>query len=149
MSFLSKLFGSPTRVELSEDTSILAGKSIFAVDASVTIQMVLKLTFAPYNCKLTLSGTGQEALSCLGQARPDIVLLGMPLQDIPWRDMARMIKERCPETPVILLKSTFAKCPKEEAEKIGIYKIIEKPFDSNMLVNEVAGVVRKIKGENR
>jgi DNA-binding NtrC family response regulator len=147
MGFLSKLFGSDGKAEVTEDTAILNNKSILAVDNSVTIREVIKLTFKPYDCKIILAESGQNALSCLAETKPDIVLLGMPLKDFPWSDMARMIKERYPETPVILLKSTFAKCSKEEADKVSICKIIEKPFDSNMLVNEVARAMWEKKPE--
>jgi DNA-binding NtrC family response regulator len=142
MGFFSKLLGSgfnagPAREELTENTAILINKSIFAVDISITIREVIKLTFKPYDCRIILAESGQEALSCLAENRPDIVLLGMPLKNFPWSDMARMIKERYPDTPVILLKSPFTTCAREEADQEGICKIVEKPFDSNLLVNEV------------
>lgn len=146
MGILSKLFMGAGTAGSNENTTILAGKYILAVDASLTILEVLKLTFKPYNCKLKTAGSGQELLALLTEASPDLVLLGMPLKDIPWSELSRMIKERYPAVPIILLKSTFAKCSKEEAEKIGIYKVIDKPFDSIMLVNEVIRAIRQSEG---
>jgi len=142
MGFLSKLFTGAGTAGSNENTTILAGKSILAIDASLTILVIFKLIFKPYNCKLITAGSGQELLALLTEASPDIVLLGMPLKDFPWSELARIIKEQYPAVPIILLRSTFAKCSKEEADKIGIYKVIDKPFDSIILVNEVIRAMR-------
>src|SRR2546429_5180548 len=60
--------------------------------------------------------TGEEALSQIARARPDLVLLDLMLPDLPGTEICRRLKgdARTPHAPVIMLPARG-----EEADRLG------------------------------
>jgi DNA-binding NtrC family response regulator len=86
------------------------------------------------------AATGAEARTALG-ARPGeplVVLLDLRLPDVTDLSLLREIRERMPQVPVILITAHGTPEDAREARKLGVFRIVSKPFDVTAVVELVA-----------
>lgn len=86
------------------------------------------------------AATGAEARTVLDATlgEPMVVLLDLRLPDVTDLSLLREIRERMPETPVILITAHGTPEDAREARKLGVFRMVPKPFDVTEVVNLVA-----------
>ena len=66
------------------------------------------------------TGTGHDVLIDLGEQRPDVLLLDLVLPDVPEpKDLVRRLRERSPQTAIVLVSNLPAFRLEEEAQRLG------------------------------
>lgn len=112
-------------------------KSILLADDSLTIQKVVELTFMEGDYTVASVSNGDDALSRLADMEADLVIADIHMPGASGYEICRAVKDRSPETPVLLLVGTFEPFEATEMEECGADGHLKKPFDSQELVRLV------------
>jgi CheY-like chemotaxis protein len=120
-------------------------KKLLVADDSVTIQKVVKLTFAGEDVAIEAIASGEQALEKARSMRPDIVLADVSMPGRNGYELCAAIKSdpELSSTPVVLLVGTFEPFDESEAGKAGYDGHLTKPFDTSELIRIVHSLVEK------
>lgn len=113
------------------------GKTILLADDSLTIQKVVELTFMEGDLEVTSVSNGDDALGHLEESPADLVIADIHMPGASGYEICRVVKDRTPETPVLLLVGTFEPFETSEMEECGADGYLKKPFDSQELLRLV------------
>ncbi|MFQ5442060.1 MAG: PleD family two-component system response regulator [Thermodesulfobacteriota bacterium] len=120
-------------------------KKILLADDSMTIQKVIKLTFADEDFDVSIADNGEDAVNKAREMKPDIVLADVAIPGKNGYEICEAVKN-APETsgvPVLLLAGTFEPLDAGEAERVKADGHIVKPFESKELMDKVRGLVER------
>ncbi|MDZ7303013.1 MAG: sigma-54 dependent transcriptional regulator [candidate division KSB1 bacterium] len=104
-------------------------KKILIVDDEDSFRNHLMRLFMRRGYAVTDAATGNEALTLAEQKRFDIVLLDIVLPDLDGVEVLRTLKERTPDTQVIMMTGNAAVDTAIASMKLGAYDYLTKPFD--------------------
>ena len=98
------------------------------VDDEPQIREILRDLLEDEGCRVSEASNGQEALTYLGQNRPDVILLDMrmPVMD-GWRFAETYRQQAEPRVPIVVM--TAAQDARRWASEIGADAYIPKPFE--------------------
>lgn len=115
------------------------GFRLLLADDSTTIQKVVQLTFAGEACELSVAGDGDEAFSLAAQIVPDVVLADVHMPGKNGYELCAALKQHplLKAVPVLLLAGSFEPFDEGLARAAGADGWIEKPFESQTLVDRV------------
>lgn len=75
-----------------------------------------------------VASSGKEGLSLLKQRTPDAVFLDIVMPEVSGIDVLRQIRENHPALPVIVITGSASSEEIDEAWRLGVTDVIEKPF---------------------
>ena len=94
--------------------------------------------------RLTLRGMvtvtandGEQALRCMEQERPHIVILDMKMPGMSGMEVLRLIKQKCPTIPVILLTGQGTANDNAEGMGVGAFDYLVKPVKIEELLQKM------------
>lgn len=118
-------------------------KKILLADDSITIQKVISITFASENYELIIVGDGESAVKRAKESRPDLIMADVAMPGKNGYEVCEAVKNdpSIASTPVLLLAGTFEPLDRAEAERVKADDSIVKPFESQQLLNKVAGLL--------
>ena len=123
---------------------MLAGRKLLLADDSATIQKVIDLTFADEGVQVVSVGNGREAIDCLAEVQPDVVLADVFMPSPNGYEVCEYVKtnEQFKHIPVMLLVGSFEPFDEAEARRVGADDILTKPFQSiRRLIDRVGALV--------
>jgi CheY-like chemotaxis protein len=123
---------------------LLAGRKLLLADDSATIQKVIDLTFADEGVQVVSVGNGQDAIDCLLELKPDVVLADVFMPSLNGYEVCEYVKthEQLKHIPVMLLVGSFEPFDEAEARRVGADDILTKPFQSiRRLIDRVGALV--------
>jgi CheY-like chemotaxis protein len=112
-------------------------KTILLADDSLTIQKVVELTFMEGDYSVSSVSNGDDALNRLDDLAADLVIADIHMPGASGYEICRAVKDRNPDTPVLLLVGTFEPFEAADMEECGANGHLKKPFDSQELVRLV------------
>jgi CheY-like chemotaxis protein len=118
---------------------------LLVADDSVTIQKVVRLTFAGEDVAIEAVSSGEQALERVRSMKPDIVLADVSMPGKNGYELCAAVKTD-PEIstiPVVLLVGMFEPFDESEAGKAGFDGHLTKPFDTSELIRIVHSLVEK------
>ncbi len=118
--------------------------TLLAIDDSKTMRKVLEITFAGENYRTVLSESASDALAKLRSERPAIVLLDAILGDSNGYEICQRIKAEAPGVGVIILSSKQHPYDRTRGSAAGADDFIDKPFDTQALIDKVAGLLQRL-----
>ena len=123
-------------------------KKILLADDSVTIQKVITITFASEDYELEIVGDGDSAIAKAKEFLPDIILADVAMPGKTGYQVSGAIKKdsQLNHIPVLLLAGTFEPLDEGEAARVMSDGCIVKPFESQELIDKVAGLLEKSAG---
>jgi CheY-like chemotaxis protein len=115
-------------------------KKLLLADDSITIQKVIQITFAHEDYELSITDNGDAALAKAREIKPDLVLADVYMPGKNGYELATAIKQDpvLQHVPVLLLAGSFEPFDEEKAISCKADAWIEKPFESQNLIDKVA-----------
>jgi response regulator RpfG family c-di-GMP phosphodiesterase len=99
-----------------------------------SIRMLIKDRF-----QVVLASGGREAIACLAEERPDVVLLDLRMPDMGGIEVLQNIKAQDPHIEVILVTAYATVDTARKALRLGAFDYLTKPFNPY----ELEGIVRR------
>src|SRR5438876_2062654 len=106
----------------------MAGERILIVDDERAIQATLRGVLEDEGYRVTAVGSAQEALSRLSDEAPDLVFLDIWMPGMDGLETLAEIKQRRPETAVVMISGHATIETAVKATKLGAYDFVEKPL---------------------
>jgi len=121
---------------------------LLLADDSVTIQRVIKLTFADEDVDVLAVGDGDQAVAAIEKAPPDIVLADVAMPGRTGYEVARHIRNtpRLAHIPVVLLTGAFEPVDEVRASEVGCDGVLAKPFEPEAVVTRVKELLSRPRG---
>ena len=118
---------------------------ILVADDSPSIQKLIQISFPTSEFEIFPFSDGQEVLDSLSQINPDAILLNLSLPKKDGYELGEYIKnqEAFSQVPLILIKEAFEPLDKERLEAFEYDQLVQKPFDSNALVQKVRSAIEE------
>ncbi|MFO1511418.1 MAG: response regulator [Verrucomicrobiota bacterium] len=116
---------------------------VLSVDDSKTIRLIVKRTFAPYDCIVCEATNGEEGLIAAAKEKPDLIILDITMPVMDGVTMLTKLKES-PELkgiPVIMLTAESGRENVAYIAKLGVRDYLVKPFKDEQLIEKVKRVI--------
>ena len=109
-------------------------------DADILRLMSLRLSSAGYQV-ITANG-GTEALSMISIQRPDLIISDLRMPDIDGLSLMKQVQGIHPTLPFILLTAHGSIPEAVHATQQGAFSFLAKPFDSQVLLQQVSHAIK-------
>ena len=93
-------------------------------------------------CRVTIAGTGEDALRCFAAEAPDLVVLDVAMPPPDGFEVCRRIREAS-RVPILMLTARDATVDKVRALDLGTDDYLTKPFDHLELLARSRALVRR------
>ena len=116
---------------------------ILSVDDSKTIRLIVKRTFAPYDCMVLEASNGEEGLTVAAAEKPDLIVLDITMPIMDGITMLTKLKENpdLKSIPVIMLTAESGRENVAFIAKLGVRDYLVKPFQDAQLIEKVQRVI--------
>ena len=124
------------------DTHLKQGKSrrVLVVEDERSVQDVLSELLRWMGFEVALAGNGVEALAIFIENSFDLVLTDLQMPVMDGSSLAHLIKERSPNTPVVLLTGADRETLRDKVKSGSIDSVLFKPF----LLNDFQSTLRRV-----
>ena len=123
---------SPPPPEPTEKTTIML------VDDDPEVSEVLELMLTQMGHEVDIFTKGEEAIALFDQNDYRLVITDLGMPDISGWDVAKAVKQKKPETPVVLITGWGIQLDDKEMAEAGIDGVIAKPFGKQALGAQLA-----------
>jgi CheY-like chemotaxis protein len=120
--------------------------TLLGVDDSKTMRKVIEITFAGEDFRTVLAENADDAMSKLQADRPSVVLVDAGLEGNAGYDLCQRLKSASPGVGVVLLSSKQQPYDRARGSQVGADDFIDKPFDTQQLLDKVATLLRRLAG---
>ena len=129
--------------EPQEEALASEKKTILIIDDNQSIRDYLVSIFKPYY-HLHVAASGEEGMTMIRELLPDFIISDVMMQGISGIEICSLVKEDAAlsHIPVVLLTASSAPEIKLKGLEIGADDYISKPFDKDLLVARVAGILK-------
>lgn len=126
---------------LIEGELVLTAKSVLIVDDEETLTFSIHQSFLmeKRDYEIVTAKSGEEALEKIKGKRFDVAIVDIYLPGISGLDLIKGIKEKNPDTLIIMMSAYATMDKKDEALEYGALYFFEKPFD----IKEIKKIVLK------
>ncbi len=122
------------------------GKSaarVLVVDDEPNIADVISIALRYNDYEVETAASGSEALKAVAATRPDLIVLDVMLPDFDGFEVARRLRERADETPILFLTAKDTTEDKVRGLTIGGDDYVTKPFSVEELLARIASILRR------
>jgi len=124
---------------MDENTKILV------VDDEEIVRLSHIRTLASTHCRVEVVPDGKEALRVMEQRPADVVLLDLRMPGMDGMAVLKTIKERWPETEVVIITGYPTIETAKEAVRLGAYDFLAKPIGPDDVINVANGAMTQKK----
>jgi two-component system NtrC family response regulator len=124
---------------------------ILIIDDDTSLRRVLEYNLQEEGYGVVAAANGGEGLACFDDLQPDLVITDLKMPGVSGFQVLKIIREKAPGLPVIVITAFGAVETAVEAMKLGAYDYITKPFnrDALRLTVRKALEMRGLSEENR
>lgn len=101
--------------------------NILIVDDEEVVRLSHLRSLASINCKAWVAGDGAEALRVMEQQPFDVILLDLRMPDLDGMEVLKVMKERWPESEVVVITGYPSIESAKQAVRLGAYNYLAKP----------------------
>lgn len=114
---------------------------ILVVDDEEVVRLSYLRALAGERCNVETVRNGTDALQMMGQHPFDVVLLDQRMPGIDGMSVLRTIKEKWPDSEVIMITGYPAVESAKEAVTLGAYDYLAKPIGPDDVINAANGAM--------
>ncbi|MFZ4478480.1 MAG: response regulator [Rhodoferax sp.] len=115
--------------------------NILVVDDEEVVRLSYLRALSGESCKVELVKNGSDALQMMGQHHFDVVLLDQRMPGMDGMSVLKTIKEKWPESEVIMITGYPAVESAKEAVTLGAYDYLAKPVGPDDVINAANGAM--------
>ena len=119
--------------------------NILIVDDEEVVRHSQLRILADVKCNATVAWNGVEALQVMEQHPIDVVLLDLRMPGLDGMSVLKTIKERWPESEVVIITGYPSIEAAKEAVRLGAYNYMAKPVSPDDVVKVANGAIMKKK----
>jgi DNA-binding NtrC family response regulator len=112
---------------------------LLIVDDEIDIREFAKNFFRKRNIEVYTAGGGSEALEIIEDARPDLILLDVRMEEMTGVELLRKLREAGNRVKVIMVSGIEDQAIVDDAKSLGIAGFIHKP----LILDELQKIVLK------
>ena len=112
--------------------------TILIIDDDASLRRVLEYQLQEAGYEVATAASGEEGLARFSDLAPQLVISDMQMPGMDGMQVLKTVKERSPETPVIIITAFGSVDVAVQAMKQGAYDYITKPFNRDELHLTVA-----------
>jgi two-component system, OmpR family, response regulator len=116
---------------------------VLVVDDEPNIADVISIALRYNDYEVETAASGQEALRAATAMRPDLIVLDVMLPDFDGFEVARRLRDRADDTPIVFLTAKDTTEDKVRGLTIGGDDYLTKPFSVEELLARIATVLRR------
>ncbi len=121
--------------------------SILVIDDEAGIRESLEVLLSLEGYSVKTANDGEQGLRMLEMESFDLILLDLALPGQSGLDLLPQLKERQPETPVIMITAYGTVENVVEAIRAGAENFVQKPWDNEKLLADIRSAVARYKAE--
>jgi len=114
---------------------------ILVVDDEEVVRLSHIRTLASMHCNVEVVRDGKEALQVMEQRPADVVLLDLRMPGMDGMSVLKMIKQRWPETEVVIITGYPTVETAKEAVRLGAFDYLAKPVGPDDVINVANGAM--------
>jgi len=118
---------------------------ILVVDDEEIVRLSHTRTLASVHCNVEVVPDGSEALRLMEQRPADVVLLDLRMPGMDGMAVLKTIKQRWPETEVVIITGYPTIETAKEAVRLGAYDYLAKPVGPDDVINVANGAMTQKK----
>jgi DNA-binding NtrC family response regulator len=118
---------------------------VLVVDDEEIVRLSHIRTLASVHCDLEVVRDGNEALRAMEQSPADVVLLDLRMPGMDGMAVLKAIKQRWPETEVVIITGYPTIETAKEAVRLGAYDYLAKPVGPDEVINVANGAMTQKK----
>ena len=118
---------------------------ILVVDDDEVVRLSHLRSLASANCDVKAVWDGTEALRAMTEHPFDVVLLDLRMPGLDGMAVLRTIKEKWPESEVVIITGYPSIETAKEAVRLGAYDYLAKPVEPDAVINAATGAVMRKK----
>lgn len=118
---------------------------ILVVDDEEVVRLSHIRTLASVHCNVEVVHNGSEALRVMEQRPADVVLLDLRMPGMDGMEVLRAIKQRWPDTEVVIITGYPTVDTAKEAVRLGAYDYLAKPVGPDDVINVANGAMTQKK----
>ncbi len=119
-------------------------RKILLVDDEVEFVQTLSERLQTRKFESKIAYDGEQALSSVDEDTPEVMVLDLKMPGIGGLDVLKEVKEKHPETEIIILTGHGSEKEKEKAFELGAFAYLEKPVNINVLSDTMKKAYAKI-----
>ena len=108
--------------------------NILIVDDEEVVRLSHLRSLEGSNCSTRAAGDGREALQVMEQEPADVVLLDLRMPDLDGMDVLKAIKQRWPDSEVVVITGYPSLETAKEAVRLGAFNYLTKPLAPNEVI---------------
>src|SRR3990170_251978 len=116
---------------------------ILIVDDDETVRQSYLRSLESISCNIETASDGEEALQTMEQKRFDVVLLDMRMPGQDGLSVLRTIKQKWPESEVVIITGYPTVASAKEAVRLGAYDYVAKPVGPQDVINVTDGATTR------
>jgi two-component system phosphate regulon response regulator PhoB len=119
--------------------------NVLVVDDESAIREMIRFGLEKAGMRVQCASSGQEALVCLNENRPDIILLDWMMPNMSGPELIRRLQKNpvLAEVPVIMLTARISEDDKVTGLNAGADDYVVKPFSPRELIARINAVLRR------
>jgi len=116
---------------------------ILIVDDDETVRSSYRRSLEGISSNIALARDGEEALQTMEQGPFDVVLLDVRMPGIDGMSVLRTIKEKWPESEVVIITGYPTVDSAKQAVRLGAYDYVAKPVGPQEVINVTDGAITR------
>ncbi|MGI9133945.1 MAG: response regulator [Rhodoferax sp.] len=114
---------------------------ILVIDDEEIVRLSYVRTLASEHCNVQTVTNGPDAIALMGQRAFDVVLLDLRMPGMDGLSVLKVIKERWPESEVVIITGFPGVDTAKQAVSLGAYDYLSKPAGPDDIINAANGAM--------
>lgn len=108
---------------------------VLVIDDELIVRMSCERTLSEAGYNVRSASGGKEGLELLEKDNYDLLLLDLKMPDMDGLEVLRVLRNRWPDTKVIIITGYGTDQTSEQTQKEGAHNFLEKPFTPDSLLS--------------